>query len=100
MVKGEGQAPLSPFTPRPSPFAIMTFRVLGPHERGRFAPEAWGHLLALSGSGSLNAAELEHIIERALIQIDGRIALDDLRSLMEGAGFGEQADGDQQQTVH
>ena len=78
----------------------MTFRVLGPHERGRFAPEAWGHLLALSGSGSLNAAELEHIIERALIQIDGRIALDDLRSLMEGAGFTEQADGDQTPTVH
>ncbi|HXT18474.1 MAG TPA: DUF494 family protein [Gemmatimonadaceae bacterium] len=79
---------------------LMTFRVLGPHERGRFAPEAWGHLLALSGSGSLNAAELEHIIERALIQIDGRIALDDLRSLMEGAGYGEQGDADQPQTVH
>ena len=79
---------------------IMTFRVLGPHERGRFAPEAWGHLLALTGSGALNAAELEHIIERALLQIDGRIALDDLRSLMEGAGFVEQSDGDQTQTVH
>ena len=79
---------------------IMTFRVLGPHERGRFAPEAWGHLLALTGSGALNAAELEHIIERALLQIDGRIALDDLRSLMEGAGFVEQHDGDQTQTVH
>jgi hypothetical protein len=78
----------------------MTFRVLGPHERGRFAPEAWGHLLSLSGSGALNAAELEHIIERALVQIDGRIALDDLRSLMEGAGFIEQTDGDQHQTVH
>src|SRR6185503_3875498 len=78
----------------------MTFRVLGPHERGRFAPEAWGHLLALTGSGALNAAELEHIIERALLQIDGRIALDDLRSLMEGAGFGEQGDADQPQTVH
>jgi Smg protein len=79
---------------------IMAIRVLGPHERGRFSPEAWGHLLALSGSGSLNPAELEHIIERALIQIDGRIALDDLRSLMEGAGFGEQGEGDQHQTVH
>jgi len=78
----------------------MTFRVLGPHERGRFAPEAWGHLLALTGSGALNAAELEHIIERALLQIDGRIALDDLRSLMEGAGFIEQSDGDHTQTVH
>ena len=53
----------------------MTFRVMGPHERGRFAPEAWGHLLSLSGSGAINPLELEHIIERALIQIDGRIAL-------------------------
>jgi len=78
----------------------MIFRVLGPHERGRFAPEAWGHLLALSGSGALNAAELEHIIERALVQIDGRIALDDLRSLMEGVGFSDGGDGDQHQTVH
>ena len=56
--------------------------------------------MALSGSGSLNAAELEHIIERALIQIDGRIALDDLRALLEGAGFIDQGDGDQHQTVH
>ena len=79
---------------------LMTFRVLGPHERGRFAPDAWGHLLALSGSGALNAAELEHIIERALIQIDGRIALDDLRALLQGAGFIETGDGDQNQTVH
>lgn len=78
----------------------MSFRVLGPHERGRFAPEAWGHLLALSGSGALNAAELEHIIERALVQIDGRIALDDLRSLMEGAGYLQRDGGDQNQTVH
>ncbi|MFI5228834.1 MAG: DUF494 family protein [Gemmatimonadales bacterium] len=78
----------------------MTFRVLGPHERGRFAPEAWGHLLGLSGAGALNAGELEHIIERALVQIDGRIALDDLRSLLEGAGFFESSDGDQHQTVH
>jgi uncharacterized protein Smg (DUF494 family) len=79
---------------------VMTIRILGPHERGRFAPEAWGHLLALTGSGALNAAELEHIIERALLQIDGRIALDDLRSLMEGAGFIDRDDGDQHQTVH
>ena len=65
----------------------MSFRIQGPHERGRFAPEAWGHLLALSGSGAINAAELEHIIERALVQIDGRIALDDLRTLLEGTGL-------------
>ena len=67
----------------------VTFRVQGPHERGRFAPEAWGHLLALGGTGVLTAPELEHLIERALVQLDGRIALDDLRALLEGAGFDE-----------
>jgi Smg protein len=67
----------------------MTFRVLGPHERGRFAPEAWGHLLALSGAGLLNAAELEQVIERAMLHLEGRIALDDLRALMESAGLGD-----------
>ena len=56
--------------------------------------------MALSGSGALNAAELEHIIERALVQIDGRIALDDLRALMEGAGFVQRGEGDQSPTVH
>ncbi|HXY31065.1 MAG TPA: DUF494 family protein [Gemmatimonadaceae bacterium] len=78
----------------------MTFRVLGPHERGRFAPEAWGHLISLSGSGALNALELEHVIERALSQIDGRIALDDLRALMEGAGFLDDSSSGDNQTVH
>jgi len=65
----------------------MTFRILGPHERGRFSPEAWGQLLALSRSGMITPPELEQIIERALVQIDGRIALDDLRALVEGAGL-------------
>jgi Smg protein len=75
-------------------------RVLGPHERGRFAPEAWGHLLALSGSGVLDPAELEQVIERAMVQFDGRIALDDLRAMMEGTGFSEQGPAAESQTVH
>jgi hypothetical protein len=65
----------------------MTFRIPGPHERGRFAPEAWGQLLALSRTGAVTPSELEQLIERALVQIDGRIALDDLRALVEGAGL-------------
>jgi hypothetical protein len=65
----------------------MTFRIPGPHERGRFSPEAWGQLLALSRSGAVSPADLEQLIERALVQIDGRIALDDLRALVEGAGL-------------
>ena len=77
----------------------MTFRVLGPHERGRFAPEAWGHLIALSGSGALSTLELEHVIERALAQFDGRIALDDLRSLMDAVGLGGGA-ADDGTTIH
>ena len=64
----------------------MTFRVLGPHEWGRFAPEAWGHLLRLSDSGALNGPELEQVIERALVHFEGRIALEDLRALMDGGG--------------
>ena len=65
----------------------MTFRILGPHERGRFSPEAWGQLLALARTGAVTSSELEQLIERALVQIDGRIALDDLRVLVEGAGL-------------
>jgi len=78
----------------------MTFRVMGPHERGRFAPDAWGHLLTLSGSGALSSAELEHFIERALVQLDGRIALDDLRALMEGAGYDPSGPPPDHATVH
>lgn len=65
----------------------MTFRVLGPHERGRFAPDAWGQILALVRTGAVTPAEVEQIIERALIQVDGRIGLDDVRVLVESAGL-------------
>ena len=77
-----------------------TFRVLGPHERGRFAPDAWGHLLSLSGSGAISGLELEHIIERALMQFDGRIALDDLRGLLEGTGLEDSSTGGDNTIVH
>jgi Smg protein len=77
----------------------MTFRILGPHERGRFAPEAWGQLLALSSSGMITTSELEQLIERALLQIDGRIAPEDLRALVEGAGLAAPSN-ERQETVH
>ena len=76
-----------------------TFRVQGPHERGRFAPEAWGHLLALAGEGALGPTELELVIERAMAQIDGHIALDDLRAFIESAGLDDGSSSDQL-TVH
>ena len=70
------------------------------HERGRFAPDAWGHLLSLNGSGAINGVELEHIIERALMQFEGRIALDDLRGLLEGTGLEDSSGSGDNTTVH
>ena len=78
----------------------MTIRVMGPHERGRFAPEAWGLLLALGSSGTVGPVELEMIIERALSQVDGRITRDDLRTLLDGSGFEDERSRDDNQTVH
>jgi uncharacterized protein Smg (DUF494 family) len=78
----------------------MMYRVLGPHERGRFSPDAWGHLLTLQRAGALTASELEQVIERALSQIDGRITLEDLKSLMEGSGFDDAGPANDEPTVH
>ena len=89
-------APEPPMIP-----SVVAFRVLGPHERGRFSPEAWGHLLGLVGTGAVNGGELEHIIERALVQIDGPIALEDLRAFMEASGLtGRPYPDTNQQSVH
>jgi len=54
----------------------------------------------LSGSGAINPIELEHIIERALIQIDGRIALEDLRGMLEGSGLEDTGGTGDNPTVH
>ena len=79
--------------------STQTFRVAGPHERGRFTPEAWGHLLRLSGD-TLSGVELEHMIERALTQLDGSIALDDLKALLEAAGIDGPGAPGSRRTVH
>lgn len=50
-------------------------------------------MLALRGSGALDGVELEQVIERALAHIDGRIALDDLRALLDGAGLDDGVGG-------
>lgn len=76
-----------------------TFRVPGPHERARFTPDAWGHLLRLGGE-SLNPAELEQVIERALAQLDGSIALDDLKALLEAVGIDEPGAPGSRRTIH
>ncbi|GMV11724.1 MAG TPA: DUF494 family protein [Gemmatimonadaceae bacterium] len=78
----------------------VPIRVMGPHERGRFTPEAWGYLLSLSASGALSAGELETVIDRALSQVDGRIALDDIRTLMDVGGSDDSGTAPDQVTIH
>ena len=82
-----------PATPASAPPAL---RVPAAHERARFSSEAWGHLIQRRAAAGWSVAELEHVIERALVQIDGRIAVDDLRALIDGA-FGGSAESS---TVH
>lgn len=57
-------------------------------------------MLSLTGSGAINGLELEHIIERALLQFEGRIALDDLRGLLEGTGLDDSSGKGDHTTVH
>ena len=66
-----------------------TFRVMGAYERNRFAPDAWGHLVALTAAGILTPADREQVIERAILQTEGRIGLDEIRALLESAGLDE-----------
>lgn len=74
-------------------------RVLGPHEWGRFTPEAWGRLLALGATGALTTGEFERLIERALEMGEGRVDLPGLRALLDGIGLGD-AEADSATTIH
>ena len=60
-----------------------SLRVQGPHERGRFTTEAWGYLVMLYASGVVNLNDFEHLVERALVHVDGRISLADIRALAD-----------------
>lgn len=78
----EGPVPsLPPLSPAPT-------RVLGPHEWGRFSPDAWGRLLALQGSGVLSIFDLERVMEHALEQGEGRVALPELNAILGAMGLG------------
>jgi len=82
----------TPPPPSPRQFQVPT-RVLGPHEWGRFSPEAWGRLMALQGSGVLSLQEMERVIEQALEQGDGRVALAELDMILGAAGLGSPEPG-------
>lgn len=69
----------------------MPLRVQGPHERGRFSPEAWGYLLTLSGSGLVSQHDFEQLVERALLHVDGRIGISEIRALADDGGYDDAA---------
>ena len=75
-------------------------RVLGPHEWGRFTPEAWGRLLALGAGGAISTLDFERLIDRALEQGDGRVDLPGLRALLDGIGIGDADAAADALTIH
>lgn len=90
--------------PRGSGGAVMSrhapLRVQGPHERGRFTAEAWGYLVMLGGSGTVNLNDFEQLVERALVHIDGRIDLADIRGIAEDVGFDDGTMDGERSQVH
>ena len=75
-------------------------RVPGPHEWGRFTPEAWGRVLQLAAGGFLASADIERLLDQALDHGGGRVDLPVLRAVLDGVGLvGVGADGDPT-TIH
>jgi Smg protein len=87
---------------RPGEIDLQTLplRVQGPHERGRFTPDAWGYLIMLVSGGSLTLYEFEQLVERALVHVDGRISLADIRTIAEEGGFDSTAIGSDRSQIH
>lgn len=77
-----------------------SLRVQGPHERGRFAADAWGYLVTLYASGVVSLNDFEHLVERALVHVDGRISLADIRALADDAGLDDGAMGGEHPLIH
>jgi len=89
--RGSGGAEMSRHAP---------LRVQGPHERGRFTAEAWGYLVMLGGSGAVNLNDFEQLVERALVHIEGRINLADIRGMAEDVGFDDGSMDVERSRVH
>jgi hypothetical protein len=82
----DSPATAGPPTGSVAPSVLPPLRVQGPHERGRFTTEAWGFLFSLYHSGAMPAAEVERIVERGLLHIEGRIGMAELRALTDDSG--------------
>lgn len=59
-------------------------RVWASFERARLSPEAWGQFLRLRADG-MGDAEFEHLVDRALLQLDGPVGIAELRALLGDA---------------
>ena len=64
--------------------SVRPLRAWAPHERARFSADAWGRLLQLRAAG-LGDHEFEHLVDRALLQLDGPVTLPELRALLGDA---------------
>ncbi|MEP6781038.1 MAG: DUF494 family protein [Gemmatimonadaceae bacterium] len=78
----------------------MPLRVQGPHERGRFSTEAWGYLMTLGSSGLVSQHDFEQLVERALMHVDGRIGIAEIRAIAEDGGFDDATNGNARSQVH
>ena len=78
----------------------MPLRVQGPHERGRFSAEAWGYLIMLGGSGLVSQHDFEQLVERALMHVEGRIGISEIRAIAEDGGFDDAATLSDRSQVH
>ena len=68
--------------PAEAPAPVL--RAWGPHERARFTPDAWGRLLQLRAAG-MGEHEFEHLVDRALLTVDGPVGPAELRALLGDA---------------
>ena len=90
---GRGAAPL-----KRAPVAPI--RVPGPHEWGRFTPEAWGRVLQLNAGGILAASDLERVLDHALDHGGGRVDLSVLRAVLDGVGLADAGAHSDPTTIH
>ncbi len=83
----DSPATAGPPTGSVAPSVLPPLRVQGPHERGRFTTEAWGFLFSLYHSGAMPAAEVERIVERGLLHIEGLADDSGSETVPPDAGF-------------
>lgn len=89
--------PASSVTSAPRRLAL---RVQGPHERGRFSAEAWGYLITLGNSGFVSQHDFEQLVERALMHVDGRVGIAEIRAIAEESGLDDAGGAGARSLVH